>query len=168
MTAMDRIGIRAAAGQAERLVDALVPTAPARPVPPAVPLPLLPVLGLPTGSGPGELLLDMARLDASDRLSARGLLAGLRWDAGHRVDLAVVAGVVVVGSAATGLHPVGGRGELALPAAARRMCGIVPGAPVLLAACPARDVLVVHPASTVTDLLLRRWYTEHGGGHHAG
>ncbi len=167
MMAMDHTGTRAAAGRAERLVDALVPTAPARPVPLAVPLPLLPVLGLPTGSRSGELLLEMARLDASGRLSARGLLAALQWDAGHRVDVAVVAGVVVIGSAVTGLQAVGGRGELALPAAARRMCGIASGAPVLVVAYPARDLLVVHPAGTVAELL-RRWYAEAAGGPDAG
>jgi len=167
MTAMDPTDIGAAAGRAERLVEALVPTASARPVPSPAPLPMLPVLNLPTGSRPGELLLDMARLDASGRLSARGLLAALHWDIGHRVDAAVVAGAIVIGSAATGLHAVGGRGELALSAAARRMCRIMHRAPVLVSACPARDVLVVHPASLVAELL-RRWYAEAVGGPDGG
>ena len=97
------------------------------------------------------------------RLSARGLFAALHWDAGHRVDLAVVAGAIVIGSAGTGLYAVEGRGELSLPAAARRMCGMTPGAPVLVAACRAQDTLVVHPASVVAELL-RRWYAEAAGG----
>jgi hypothetical protein len=167
MTAMDSTGSPAGADRGERLVDALVPTAPVRHVPPAAPLPMLPILGLPSRTEPGELLLDMARLDPSGRLSARGLLAALGWDTGHRVDVAVVAGAIVIGSAATGLHAVGGRGELSLPAAARRMCGIAPGMPVLVVACPARDVLVVHPASLVAELLCR-WYAEHGEGQHVG
>jgi hypothetical protein len=128
---------------------------------------MLPVLGLPTRTQPGELLPDMARLDPSGRLSARGLLAALHWDAGHRVDVAVVAGAIVIRSSVAGLHAVGGRGELALPAAARRMCGIVPGVPVLVAACPAREVLVVHPARLVVELLCR-WYGEAAGGPDAG
>ncbi|WP_203862905.1 hypothetical protein [Plantactinospora mayteni] len=48
---------------------------------------------------------------------------------------------------------VGSRAELPLPASARQMCAIVPGQPLLLAALVAHDLLVIHPASTVTRLL---------------
>jgi hypothetical protein len=65
----------------------------------------------------------------------------------------VVAGVLVIGSTPTGLHIVGDRGVLTLPAAARSMCHIEPGQPVVLLALLPQNVLVVHPASTVTGLL---------------
>jgi hypothetical protein len=43
------------------------------------------------------------------------------------------AGILVIVTAPAGRHAVGSRGELPLPAAARRMCGIVAGQPLLLA-----------------------------------
>jgi hypothetical protein len=51
----------------------------------------------------------MARLDRSGRIYARPLLDALGWSAGHRVDIAVVAGVLVVGSTPIGLHTATGR-----------------------------------------------------------
>jgi hypothetical protein len=48
---------------------------------------------------------------------------------------------------------LGDRGELALPAAARQMCGIAASSAVVLATYPELDLLVVHPVSTVALLL---------------
>lgn len=123
---------------------------------------MLPALGLPAGAAPGDLLVETARLDASGRLTARPLLRALGWAPGHRVDIAVTEDVLVVGSAPAGLHVVGDRGELGLPAAARRMCGITVGPPVLLVAALPRDVLVVHPAHLIAQLLAD-WYTTMAG-----
>jgi bifunctional DNA-binding transcriptional regulator/antitoxin component of YhaV-PrlF toxin-antitoxin module len=95
----------------------------------------------------------MARLDRSGRVHARALLDALGWHAGHRLDVAVVGGVLVLGSASTGLHTVGNRGVLTLPAAARSMCGIDIGPPVVLLASLLQDVVVVHPTSTVCRVL---------------
>jgi hypothetical protein len=113
----------------------------------------LPSLRLPTDAAPDAALLDLARLDRSGRVHARLLLDALGWRAGRRVDIAVVAGVLVVASTPTGLHIIGGRGVLTLPAAARNMCGIESGVAVVLLASLAQNVLVVHPASTITQLL---------------
>jgi hypothetical protein len=124
---------------------------------------MLPALGLPTGTGPGDLLVEAARLDASGRLTAKALLRGLGWGPGQRVDMAVTDGVLIVGSAPAGLHVVGDRGELGLPAAARRMCGITPGPPVLLVAALPRDVLIVHPAHLIGQVLAD-WYAARAGG----
>jgi hypothetical protein len=99
---------------------------------------MLPAAGLPAGTAPGDLLIETVRLDESGRLTARALLRALGWGPGHRVDISVTEGVVVVGSNPAGLHVVGDRGERGLPAAARRMCEITSGPPVLLvAALPA-------------------------------
>jgi hypothetical protein len=147
----------------EQLIAALVPTrlAGGRPLAPA-PLPMLPAPGLPAETGPGDLLIETAHLDSSGRLTARALLRALGWTPGHRVDITVVEGVLVVGTAPTGLHLVGDRGELALPASARRMCGITPGPPVLLASALPHDVLIVHPAHLIAQLLAD-WYTTVAG-----
>jgi hypothetical protein len=61
--------------------------------------------------------------------------------------------IVVAAVSAGRQQVVGSRGELPLPAAARQMCGIVTGLPVVLAAFPAHDLLVIHPARTVAELL---------------
>lgn len=62
---------------------------------------------------------------------------------------------------------MGGRGELPLPVSARRMCAIVPGQPLLLAALVAHDLLVIHPACTVARLLTDL-HAQVIGGHGAG
>ena len=131
----------------------LVPGMIERPPPSPPPLPTLPSLRLPTDAAPDAALLDTARLDRSGRVHARPLLDALGWGTGHRVDIAVVSGVLVIGATPGGLHAVGSRGVLTLPAAARSMCSIEPGVPVVLLASPGQNLLVVHPASTITRLL---------------
>jgi hypothetical protein len=42
------------------------------------------------------------------------------------------------------------------------MCGITPGPPVLLAAAVPHDVLIVHPAHLIAELLAH-WYTARDG-----
>lgn len=59
-------------------------------------------------------------------------------------------------TAVGGAHRIDHRGAIALPAAARRMCGIPAGPPVVLVADVRRQRLVVHPAAAVIRLL-----TEH-------
>jgi bifunctional DNA-binding transcriptional regulator/antitoxin component of YhaV-PrlF toxin-antitoxin module len=100
-------------------------------------------------------------------LSARGLLKALNWGPGHRLDIDAVDGVLVIGSVATGRHVVGRRGELSLPMAARQMCGIVSGLPVLLAVSVPDGTLVIHPAATVAHLL-SEFHARLVGGHDAG
>lgn len=56
-------------------------------------------------------------------------------------------------AAVGGAHRVDHRGVIALPAAARRMCGLPAGAPVVLVADVRRQRLVVHPAAAVIRLL---------------
>ena len=150
MTAMDPTA-RRPAGREERLIGALTPTPIPRPRPSPAPLPVLPPQGLPTGAD--DPVLDIAHLDPSGRLSARRLLAALNWRPGHRVDIDIVDAALVIRSAAAGRHAIGGRGELALPTAARRLCGIAPASLVVLAAYLPHGLVVVHPVSTVARLL---------------
>ncbi len=110
-----------------------------------------------------DLLLAMAFPSSCGRVTAQRLLHMLGWEAGHCLDVQPRQGMLVVGSADDGRHQVGSRGEVPLPAHARQMCGIEPGQPVLLAALVARNLLVVHPASTVTRLLADL-HTELAGG----
>jgi hypothetical protein len=152
----------------ERLIGALIPTPVGdRPPPAPAPLPVLPAPVLSAGMRSEALVVETARVDRSGRVSARHLLRALGWGPGHRVDVAVVDGVLLIGRAATGLHTVGSRGELSLPTAARRMCGITPGPPVLLAASLTEGVLVVHPMPVVARLLAD-WYTRLTAGRDDG
>jgi hypothetical protein len=48
--------------------------------------------------------------------------------------------MLIIAPAPTGQHVVGSRGELPLPAAARQLCGIVAGQPLLLAALTSHDL----------------------------
>lgn len=134
----------------EQLIGALVPGPLPRPAPAAAPMPILPVRRWPTD--PAVLpLLDIAWVDRSGRVSARALLRRMRWTAGHTVDIDAVDGVLLVTSSPGGAHVVGSRGDLALPAAARALCGVTDV--VVLAAYPSHDVVVIYRSDFVAQLL---------------
>ena len=71
--------------QSEQLIAALVPVQRPRRAPVPAPQAVLPARR-PTVAPP--LLVDVARLDRSGRLSARGLLRALAWPPGHRQGIA--------------------------------------------------------------------------------
>lgn len=116
-------------------------------------MPALPAPRPPVELSVTDLVLGVACPDRSGRVSARALLHALHWSPGHRIGIRAHAGMLVLASAPSGRHVVGSRAELPLPAAARRMCGILARQQVLLTACPAHDLLVIHPARTVGQLL---------------
>jgi hypothetical protein len=118
-----------------------------------MPLPAPPPVAALRSIGPDALLIGAARIDRSGRVHERALLRALGWGPGHRLELDAVDGLIVVASAPAGRHIIDGRGGLPLPATARRMCGIKPGPPVVLAAAVANQVLVIHGAATVARLL---------------
>ncbi|MFI2714259.1 hypothetical protein ACH495_29485 [Micromonospora sp. NPDC018662] len=99
------------------------------------------------------MLFDVARPDAAGRVTARALLRALGWTPGLALHVDVVTGAILITPAAHGAHVVGTREELPLSAAARHLCGIAPGEPVLLAALPRRNRIVVHPSHTITAVL---------------
>jgi hypothetical protein len=86
-------------------------------------------------------------------LSARALLRRLGWRPGHRVEVDVVGGALLVALSVDGPHAVGSRGDLALSATARTLCCITVDEAVIVAAYPAQDVVLVHPAGTVAGLI---------------
>ncbi|WP_306215625.1 hypothetical protein [Actinoplanes sp. RD1] len=128
------------------------------------PEPLRPVL--PVDDGSGSLLLDMARLDASGRFSARVLLRVLGWTAQQRVDLTVAGDALIIGSSPTGRQKIGVRGELAVPGSTRAMLGLDEDPRVVLVAALDSRVLVVHPHTVVAQLLAGHYRREgvSGGG----
>jgi bifunctional DNA-binding transcriptional regulator/antitoxin component of YhaV-PrlF toxin-antitoxin module len=137
---------------AERLIGVLIPRPLPRPRPDPAPLALLAARRSSPPCGP--LVLEVARLDRSGRISIRRLLRVLTWDGGHRIDVAPhQGGAVLVTSAAAGRHRVTGRGELVLPAAARALVGIDVGDAVVLAADTSGDSLVIYSMRVVATLL---------------
>jgi bifunctional DNA-binding transcriptional regulator/antitoxin component of YhaV-PrlF toxin-antitoxin module len=148
------------AARQERLIGALVPVSVPRPRPSPPPMPVVP---RHAASEPTTLVVDMARLDRSGRLSARPLLRRLGWRPGDSVSVDVVDGAVVIGPATAGRHTVGSRGDVAIPAAVRQMCGIDPHQPVLGVAYPAWEMLVIHSIDRVAQVLAR-FYARLVGG----
>jgi bifunctional DNA-binding transcriptional regulator/antitoxin component of YhaV-PrlF toxin-antitoxin module len=144
----------------EQLITALLPdvTAP-RPTPRPVSLPTLPVLSLPSVDDPNTLLVGAARVDRSGRIHERAVLHALGWEPGHELELDTAHDMIAIASVHGGRHRVDDRGALALPAAARRMCGITISRPVILLAAVHQQILVVHPAATVAGLLAARYTT---------
>jgi bifunctional DNA-binding transcriptional regulator/antitoxin component of YhaV-PrlF toxin-antitoxin module len=134
----------------EQVISALLPdsTAP-RPAPRAISLPRLPAPQQPSSDGPDALLVGVACADRSGRIHERAL----GWEPGHALEIDTSGGMIAITSAAGGRHRVDDRGALALPAAARRMCGITIGPPVVLVAALRQQLLVVHPAATVARIL---------------
>jgi bifunctional DNA-binding transcriptional regulator/antitoxin component of YhaV-PrlF toxin-antitoxin module len=126
----------------EQLIRALVPTPIIGPQPAPSPMALLPTSAAPTDVDPATVVLATARLDPSGRVTVRSPLKALGWRPGRRIDIRVRHGAVVIASAQAGRHVVGGRGEIGLPASARRLCGIVPGSSVHLAALIPTGLLV--------------------------
>lgn len=149
----------------ERLVGALVPVPTGDLVRPSpAPMPALPTPGLPVGVVGRALVVETARVDRSGRVAAVAVLRVLGWGPGQRVNIAVVVhDAVVVTAAVTGLSRIDSRCQVSLPAAARRMCAILPGPPVVLVAVPSQAVLVVHAVAALAGLLAE-WYTSMVGG----
>jgi hypothetical protein len=144
----------------EQLIAALLPdvTAP-RPTPRPVSLPTLPVLSLPSIDDPDTLRIGAARVDRSGRIHERALLRVLGWEPGHELELDTANDMIAITSVPGGRHRIDDRAALALPAAARRMCGITIGQPVILLAAMHQQILLVHPAAALAGLLAARYTT---------
>ncbi|SCF23138.1 hypothetical protein GA0070618_4259 [Micromonospora echinospora] len=134
----------------EQFVEALVPIPLPVASPEPAPLPTLPALAAGIGDG---VLFDVGRPDAAGRVTARALLRALGWTPGLTLHVDVVTGAILITPAVDGAHVVGTREELPLPAAARHLCGIATGEPVLLAALPRQNRILVHPSHTITAVL---------------
>jgi hypothetical protein len=138
----------------ERLIAALVPDAVEHPeLVPAAALPMLPALRRVEQAGSAALLVATARMDGSGRIHERLLLRALGWEPGQRLEMDIAHGLVVVAATPTGPHMIDHRGALPLPAQLRHLSRIEPGPPLVLAAAVAAQVVVVHPAVVVAELL---------------
>lgn len=112
-----------------------------------------------------DLLLGMALPSPCGRIADQQILRVLGWQPGRGLDIEPHQGMLVIGTADDGRYRVGSRGALPLPASGRRMCGIEPAEPVLLAALIAQGLLAVHPISTVVRLVADLHTQLAGAGH---
>ncbi|WP_280357191.1 hypothetical protein [Nocardia otitidiscaviarum] len=90
--------------------------------------------------------------DRSGRFFARPLLRLLVWRAEDRITVALTGSAVSVTADPAGIHAVGDRGALTLPAPLRHSAGIE--SVVVVLAVPSRRQLLVRPVHTVVALLL--------------
>jgi hypothetical protein len=74
---------------------------------------------------------------------------GRGWGPGHRVDVEVVRGGLLVASAIDGAYALGSRGDLALPVAARTLCGMTVAEAVVVALYARQDLVMVYPVGAV-------------------
>jgi hypothetical protein len=100
-------------------------------------------------------MLSMSRLDRSGRIPAAAAVEEMGWPAGTRMRVDVRSWRLVLLAAPAGPATVTARAQIAVPVASRRLAGIGDGSMVMLAAFPAGQVLVVHPASEIVRLLRR-------------
>jgi hypothetical protein len=149
----------------EQLLAAIIPVPLQRPTPQTPqPLPPLPTTR-PPAIEPDNLVLGMARLDRTGRVHDHTVLTALDWHTGQRIDITTVHDTILVHATPTGLHTIGARGEVTLPAAARALCDIPANSRVVPAAVPSENVLLVHPPETVASLLCAHYTTM--DDHHA-
>ena len=96
---------------------------------------------LPLPASPGQapalaadVVYGLGRIDASGRVADRTVTGALGWRGGDRLTLTAEAGVVIARRDPDGLVTLPPRHYVAIPAALRHRCGLLPGDPVLLAA----------------------------------
>ena len=147
-------------GTPEQLIAALLPdvTAP-RPTPRPAPMPSLPAPSPSHVPVPETLLLGTARLDRSGRVHERTLFRALGWEPGHKLTIDTIYDTIVIRSVSGGGHRIDVRNALALPAAARRICGIRIGPPVVRVAAVPEQTVLIHPVTSVTRLLAAHYRT---------
>ncbi len=88
-------------------------------------------------------------MDCRGRLADRAALRALGWQAGTRLDIRAIGGLLVIHADPLGRSRVTGAGHLRLPAPVRHRYGLRGGDRVLLAADPARSRLVLHPPAAL-------------------
>jgi hypothetical protein len=114
------------------------------------PLPL-PALG--PCSDAMETVYALSGVDKAGRVTDRGVVHGLGWSPGTRLDIREQDGVIVVQRAVDGVHCISQRAFLKVPLTVRRWCGIPPGGRVLLAAYGTAGVLLIYPLARLHAVL---------------
>jgi hypothetical protein len=164
MKTMDAPSLPGTRGRLEHGIEALLPPARQRPVPP-VPLALPTLVPLRSRPSVTPFVLDMAHLDASGRFNSRPATSALRWLPGQPLEMTVTDEAVIFTAAATdGTAVVGSRGEIAVPAPAKVTAGLDQTQQVALVAVPDQAMLIVHPPALLAALLAAHYASGAGDG----
>jgi hypothetical protein len=123
----------------------------------------LPVSELVSLTRHADLRYGLGCIDPSGRVAAKPLLADLGWAAGQTLTITALRSALVVHPDAAGVFAIADPKHLVLPARVRRRCGLSRHDQVLLAADPAHQVLVVHPASAL-DAMISQYHASLLGG----
>jgi hypothetical protein len=114
------------------------------------PLPLPPAPPVVRGS---STVFGVATLDCNGRLAEGSMVAALGWGVGTRLDIRVLAGLVLIAADPHAVFRMTRAGQLRIPASVRDWCGLTPGQRVLLTADLDAAVLVVHPPAALAAMV---------------
>jgi len=104
-------------------------------------------------SGVASMLYGTAAIDRNGRVVEGTVITALGWTPGTRLDIRERGGLVLIAADPHAVFRMTQPGQLRLPAALRHWCGLTPGSRVLLAADPARGLLVVHPPAALQSMV---------------
>jgi hypothetical protein len=108
----------------------------------------------PRMAAPPDLSYGIGRIDVSERVADRSVMAAMGRHSGDGLTLTAEAGVVVVRRDPGGMITLPPRPYLVIPAALRRRCGLHSGDLVLLLAASLRaDMLAAYPFVVVDQAL---------------
>ncbi len=124
--------------------------------------PLLLARPAPPPSAPEDVVYGIGRIDSSGRIADRAVISALGWRGGDR--LTADAGVVTTRRDPGGMVTLPIRAYIAIPAALRRCCGLLPGDRVLLAAVPGDDTLTAYSLAVVDQAIRSRGAFPHAQG----
>jgi len=114
------------------------------------PLPLPPAPSIARG---GSTVFGVATLDCNGRLAEGSVVAALGWGVGTRLDIRVLAGLVLIAADPYAVFRMTRPGQLRIPAGVRDWCGLAPGHRVLLTADLDAALLVVHPPAAMAAMV---------------
>jgi hypothetical protein len=102
---------------------------------------------------PEDVVYGIGRIDASGRIADRAVISALGRQGGDLLTLTADAGVVTARRDPGGMITLPARAYIAIPAALRRRCGLLPGDRVLLAAAPSAEPLTAYSLAVVDQAI---------------
>ena len=121
-------------------------------------------LARPARPVPEGVAYGIARIDSSGRICDRAIITALGWAGGDRLTLTAESGVVTARRDPGGMVTLPATAYIAIPAALRHRCGLLPGDQVLLAALPGEDTLAAYCLAVVDQAIRAHGVLPHAQG----
>ncbi|NKQ59388.1 AbrB/MazE/SpoVT family DNA-binding domain-containing protein [Amycolatopsis sp. K13G38] len=118
---------------------------------------------LPSAVASDRMLIGVAAISHSGRVRDHALIEALGWAPRDRIVVDPRNSVIILRRHNTGVSEINRRGQVFLPAGARKLLGIADNARVVLVAVTAWDTLLVYPATVVAQLLAHDASLLHAG-----